>query len=99
MAKSRIPKKLSSFDVYLRNVVTLLTAIVSGIITKGEHLGMKPAEVTSLTDFLTRWFTGDPANPGLWELHSNPETKGKKTRLNVIKFIKEFILFFQPLFF
>ena len=90
----RVPKTLSEFDQYLRRVVGFL---LQGNPSNGIRLLLTAAEIAQAQGFLTLWYTGNPANPGAYELHSNPNTKTKNTRKAVIKIISDFSIFFSPL--
>jgi len=94
----RITSKLSDFDVYIKRVIVFLEAIVPpAVITNGARLGLTPLEITAAHAFLTQWFTGIPATPGAYEFHTNPDTKTKATRQQVVNIIKNFSIFFRPL--
>lgn len=96
MAKrSRIPKTLSHFDTYIRTVVPFLSA--GGSPSNGIRLGLDAVEITQAQGYLNQWYTGIPATPGFYELHTNPNTKTKTTRKQVLKVIADFSTFFQPL--
>jgi len=90
----RVPRKLSIFDQYIRTVIAFLAA---GTPTNGSRLLLTVAEIAQAQGFLTLWYTGNSTSPGAWELHSNPNTKTKNTRKMVVKIIKDFCNFFNPL--
>ncbi|MEP7168177.1 MAG: hypothetical protein ABI855_02280 [Bacteroidota bacterium] len=94
--RNRVPQSLKEFDIYIRRVGPFVIA-VSGITTNGERLGLTSVQNTKTEDFRKQWYTGIPATPGAYELHSNPDTKTKTTRKNVLLIIKNFTLFFSPL--
>ncbi len=91
----RIPRTLPKFDKYLRAVVAYL--IAGGTTNNGTRLGLTAAEITQAQGFLTQWFTGTPASPGIYELHSSPVSRTKETRAAVLQLMKSFFAFFQPL--
>jgi hypothetical protein len=92
---TRIPHALGKFDQYIRTVVPFLQA--GGPPDNGTRLGMSAAEIAQAQAFLLQWHTGNPAAPGAYELHSNKGTKNKTTRAMVIKIIKDFATFFNPI--
>lgn len=94
--RTRIPKTLSSFDIYIRRVAAFLLTVVGGT-SNGERLGLTAAQNTETDAFRKQWYTGNPAAPGAYELHSNPDTKTKTTRNKVLQIIKKFSIFFSPL--
>src|ERR1051326_1011258 len=98
MAQGRIPHLLSLFDKYIRNSVTFLLSINPATGNAWwQDLGLTGAEINQLQQFLGRWYTGNPANPGAYELHINPNTKTKKTREDISKIISDFTAFMRPL--
>src|ERR1035437_8535257 len=99
MGNSRIPEDLDLLTIFIESADNRLKADEPPPATtkRGETLGMTLLEVGELTTRRNQWHTGDPANPGLWDLHSNEATKTKLTRTNVVNFVKEFRTFFMPL--
>jgi len=95
---ARVPRTLKKFDNYLRTVVTFLlsTNTATGN-TWWVDLLLGNAEINQAQQYLGKWYTGNPASPGLWEIHINPKTKGKDSRKNVVILIRDFALFFSPL--
>jgi len=91
---TRVPRKLGAFDQYIRRVIAFL---IAGSPTNGSRLLLTAAEIAQAQGFLTLWYTGVAASPGMWELHSNPNTKNKATRKGVVKIIKDFAAFFSPI--
>ena len=91
---TRVPRKQSAFDQYIRAVVAFLLA---GTPTNGSRLLLIAAEIAQAQGFLTLWYTGNASSPGAWELHSNPNTKTKNTHKMVVKIMKDFTVFFNPL--
>ncbi len=96
MSNARVPKKLSEFDTYIKSSVGYLQITV-GTTTNGARLGLSTTEMTSAAGYVTSWYTGDPANPGAYEKHTNPLTKSKATRLAVENIMLNFTVFFNPL--
>jgi hypothetical protein len=95
---SRIPTRLSDFDIYIMNVNQKLGAIAPGdTLTKGEILGLFPDEVTRLNTLAKQWRSGDHNHAGIYEIHLDPFTKTKISRARVLNFIKDFRNFFMPL--
>ncbi len=94
MASGRVPNTLPEFDVYIKTSINFLTA---GSPNNGTRLGLSAAEITKAQSFLTLWYTGNPASPGAYELHGNPNTKTKGTREQVVKIMKDFTVFISPL--
>lgn len=97
MSDTRIPQELPDFDSYIGNADDHLGEIVTGTTTRGEDLGMDPADVTELHDYRIQWRSGDPASPGLYEIHLNPKTKSQPSRADIVKFMKDFSKFFRPI--
>ncbi|MCX6706132.1 MAG: hypothetical protein NTV24_03470 [Candidatus Woesebacteria bacterium] len=96
--KRRISADLPGFDEQIRRIPNWLNTIPPGQTkSNGERLGMTTAELVAILIFLGRWFTGDPANRGAYELHTNPATKTKDTAADVQKIKKEYKVFFQPI--
>jgi hypothetical protein len=97
MSKGRIPKKLLAFITYIITVNEYLHSTLPGDSDKrGIVLGMTTDELTTLDNFVKSLISGDPANPGIWDLHKNPDTKTRKTRKDIVQLMKEFRSFFQP---
>jgi hypothetical protein len=98
MSTSRIPRKLAAFIVYITTVNNYLQNPLPGESEpRGKTLGMTAAELTKLADFVKLFMSGDPAHPGLWDLHSNKDTKTFSTRQNMEDAVKEFGSFFRPI--
>jgi hypothetical protein len=98
MKSGRIPAAQAAFIVYLVNVnIYLQTKATGDPDPRGTMLGMTTDELTLLDNFVKKFMSGDPANPGFWDLHSNADTKNKVTRANMLNGMKEFRTFFQPL--
>jgi hypothetical protein len=95
MSDTRILEALSDFDTYIKTVIAFLQGS-SGTSTNGERLGLTTTEIAAAADFLTKWFTGDADNPGAYELHTNPATKGKTSRLAVLRIMAGFRKLFNP---
>jgi hypothetical protein len=94
----RIPKKLAAFITYVIIVNDYLHTIApGGTDPRGILLGMTTAELLALKNSFEKLMSGDPANPGIWDLHSNPNTKNKITRTNMVNAMKEFGVFFRPI--
>ena len=98
MATGRIPKSPKKYDDYIGNVAIHLNAVEQGgTIKRGITLGMLVDEIDTLNDFRTAWSTGTMSNPGCYDLHRNPDTKGKGSRAKVVKHINDFSAFFRPI--
>jgi hypothetical protein len=97
----RIPKTQHEFDEYIRRVAIYLNTVRgTDPDVRGEMLGLTAQNVSDLvTKWYDKWFTGNPAGPGLWEIHENTygPTNNKKNNKDVAKFMKDFRAFFQPL--
>ncbi|MBK5284528.1 MAG: hypothetical protein JJE25_03935 [Bacteroidia bacterium] len=91
----RIPQTLSGFDLYIRRAVPYVDP--GAPMKNGVRLGMTSGEITTAKDYLDSWYTGNPATPGIYEKHSNPDTKTKTTRNGVVTVMKNFSEFFGPL--
>jgi hypothetical protein len=95
---SRIPQKLADFILYINIVNKYLHEIPSGgTVARGITLGMTQDELDALAAFVLLLISGDPMHPGIWDLHSNKDTKTKKTRVDMVKVMKDFGIFFRPL--
>jgi hypothetical protein len=99
MSNSRIPEEFNPFTIYLDSVRKHLckSEPPPSLLKRGQTLGMTSDEVDDLVDKDKEWFTGDPLNPGLWDLHKEESTKNKVTRRNCLNFMKEFRAWFGPL--
>ncbi len=97
MSTTRIPSEKEKFDIYFTGVIAFLQQIVTGVITMGENLGMTTDEMTKFAALAKDWRSGDPANPGVYEKHLNPEKQGKYTAAVVKKFIDDFSAWFNPI--
>jgi hypothetical protein len=93
----RIPQDLSGFDEYIRRAVPYINAAGGGGTINGTRLGLIAGELTDATAFLDQWYTGNPASPGIYERHSNPDTKTQTTRNMVVTLMDDFTEFFSPL--
>ena len=99
---TRVPRELPLFDKYLKGAFNLLSAMVSLRIPPvyvWQLLGLTSDEFDKMNKFFTEWWTGDSANPGIYELHTNQYgvTKTEGTELKVLDFINRFSAFFSPL--
>jgi hypothetical protein len=93
-----IPDTLAGFDSYIRGSVIYLLVLEGGAGTERyKRLGMTDPEMDTATDWRDQWWTGDPANPGAYELHSNDNTKNKTTRGEVEDIMEGFSPFFSNL--
>lgn len=98
MSNSRIPEQLADFDKYITTAIPHLSTLESGgIIKRGETLGLTSAEMHALEDESIKWASGDPDNPGVYDLHKNPTTKNTVTRKNVLNFKADFGRRFRPM--
>jgi hypothetical protein len=98
MSNSRIPLSLVKFIIYLNSVNAYLNTVAPGDSQKrGLVLGMSQEDLDKLEDFVKLFMSGDPAHPGLWDLHSNADTKNRKTRQDMLSGISEFVKFFRPI--
>lgn len=64
---------------------------------RGKTLGLTDAELASIKAETDLWTTGDPANPGVYERHSDPSTKNSVTSKDVRDFIKNYRKIMRPL--
>jgi hypothetical protein len=95
---TRIPRIQSGFDDYIANVFNHINATEPGGTAKrGETLGMTAVEIAEAGDFFSKWHSVDPAAPGVYDLHRNPDTRTRTTRKNVVKLMKDFNVFFRPI--
>jgi hypothetical protein len=91
----RIPQSLSGFDEYIRRAVPYINA--GAPIKNGTRLGLSATELTTAQTYHDQWYTGNPASPGIYEKHSNPDTKTQTTRNQVTTLMENFTAFFSPL--
>jgi hypothetical protein len=98
MSNRRIPPEVLKFIVYIVAVNTYLQTIAPGDTDpRGIVLGMTTAELTKLNSFVKKLVSGDPLNPGIWDLYQNPDTRTKKTTADYRQLRKDFNVFFRPL--
>jgi hypothetical protein len=98
MKRGRIPTKLAAFVTYVIVVNDYLHVIVpGGTDPRGITLGLTTAELSALDVFAKKLMSGDAAHPGIWDLHSNKDTKTQGTAARMKKIKKEFEDFFRPL--
>ncbi len=99
MSNSRIPTALDKFSNYVRTAINYLLAIpTGGTVANGERLGLTTGTGSEMAELQTKrdqW--SNSSNNGLWDKHSDPNTKNRVTRNNVVAFVKDFGIFFQPL--
>ena len=97
MDKNRIPYALNRFDGYIVSADSYLNSLsTDGITTKGEKLDMTLDELTKLHDFRIKWSCDDLLHPGIFDLHTNPNTKTATTRATIDNLMSDFRLFFRP---
>jgi hypothetical protein len=94
-SKSRIPNTLPKFNQYILTVTNYL--IQGGTPNNGQRLGLSAAQISQVQSFLAQWYTGNPASPGAYELHSDKNTKTHTTRMVVVSIMKNFSAYFRPL--
>jgi len=98
MRNSRIPVRHPLFVQYLGQNNDYLHIIQPGdTLKRGEVLGLTANELTTLMDFYQSLVSGDPANPGIWDKHSNPDTRTMKTRQDLLEVERNFKVFYRPL--
>ena len=91
MVGMRVPSPMGRFNNYIRSVLNFLNASDPVThVTNAARLGLLADELTQLNALLAQWIA-------LYALHTNPETKTKKTRVMVITFIKNFKSVFSPM--
>jgi hypothetical protein len=92
---SRIPRILSKFNQYINTVAAFLGA---GTPTaNGVRLGLSAAQITQAQTYQSQWHSTNPATPGVYDLHTNPNTRTKATTKSVQLLVKDFKIFFNPL--
>ncbi len=95
---NRMPSSQPEFNIQFAALVIWLKAIKSGeTLSNGIRLGMTQAEIDTLSDYFDLWHSTDPAHPGIFDLHSNPETKTTVTTTNVTNLMAEVTDFMQPI--
>ncbi len=93
----RIPMKLETFITFIVLVDEYLHTIFPGSTDpRGIELGMTTAELAILKDWVIKFVSGDPAHPGIWDLHKNKQKKTQTTRQNMVDSQKQFAAFFRP---
>jgi hypothetical protein len=98
MKRERVPKRNADFVDYVMTGDTYLHKTESGSTDpRGKILGMTTQELTVYADFAAKLVSGDHLNPGIWDLHSNKETRTQVTSAMLRKTKKEFNKFFRPL--
>jgi hypothetical protein len=98
MKRGRIPRKLAAFITYVIVVNDYLHLTKPGDTDeRGIVLGMTTNELAWLKTFVKLLMSGDPANPGIWDLHSNKDTKTHATAAKMVDAQKEFGIIFRPL--
>jgi hypothetical protein len=98
MSNSRISFVLQEFDADIKKFHDHLNSLEpDGITMRGITLGMTSHEMTTLNNYRKEWSTTDPANPGVYDLLLNPNTKTSTISTKVRMFMKNFKSFFQPL--
>ncbi|MEI6853865.1 MAG: hypothetical protein WCL06_13545 [Bacteroidota bacterium] len=98
MRRSRIPQKQLLFITYLVLVNDYLQTIQPGATeARGIVLGMSIAELAALKAFVKSFISGDPDEPGIWDIHKNKDTKTQKSTAMMKSTKKEFGVFFRPL--
>jgi hypothetical protein len=91
---SRIPVPLPEFDKYFHNAVNYIGS--GGPPVNGLRLGLTAADIAQAQAYFAQWYTGNPAAPGVYELHANRNTKSHTTRMQVVTIQKDFSAFFRP---
>jgi hypothetical protein len=98
MERRRIPKTIPGFNIHIGVVSTFLQKTEAGAtVTNGERLGMLPAELVIMNNFSLAWSNPGATPKGAYDLHSNPLTKTEVTRLDVLKIMKDFSVFFRQI--
>jgi len=98
MKKTRVPTKIKEFIVYIVLVNDYLHNIPEGETDpRGKTLGMTTAELDLLDKYVKQLISGDPDHPGIWDLHSNPDTRTKKTTNDFKLLRKSFSAWFRPI--
>ncbi len=92
---SRIPRNHPKFDLYIKTAVAFLQG--GGTPNNGIRLGLTAADITQAQSMLAIWYTGNAASPGIYEQHTNPNTRTKVTTRLVKEFIINFSAFFRSL--
>jgi hypothetical protein len=98
MKTYRIPVALYKFVQYVQRNNDYLNTVQEGDTEKrGKVLGLTAEELATLAEMFRSLVSGDPATPGIWDLHSNKDTKNALTRQQMLSIISEFKKFYRPL--
>lgn len=96
--QGRIPRKITAFIMYIVLVDDYLHSTLPGDTDpRGIVLGLTADELATLKAFVKSFISGDPAHPGLWDLHKNKQTKTSTTRQDMEDTMESFGSFFRPL--
>ncbi len=93
--RNLVPGELPNFDIYIRSAVGYLLEEETPGNPRWKRLGVKTAEMNKATAYRDEWYTGNPAAPGAYELHTKPGTKTKVTRSAIEGIMKKFTPFFS----
>lgn len=93
----RIPDPFLKFHTYLKGNMKYMQAVdpVTGT-TNGARLGISPADINLMPAMELEWDNPDPNNPGIFQLHGDPNTKNKVTRTKYEVFVKKFNDWYHP---
>ena len=98
MSRSRIPDSILPFnDWILLFYQFIFSFLPDGITHKGISLGLLMDEMNKVKDMTLLWASGDPANPGIYDLHRDKRTKTPVTRVKVVNFMKDYKAYVNPL--
>src|SRR5438874_2266531 len=97
-------RTLAGFDLHIKSTTDYLNHHDSvtgfnwfrlGLVTNDG--GASSSEMNRIQQFHDQWYTGNPAAPGIYELHTNKNTKNPSTRVQVVKLMDDFNAYYNPL--
>ncbi len=96
MTNGRISDDKEEAGTFVKNADLHLNA-EDGTTTRGEILGMTPDELTKLTGFKTKAFSGNPLLPGVLDAQFNPLKQNKETTVKANEWLREFGDWMRPI--
>ncbi len=98
MKTTQVPTEFLPFHAYVVPVNNHLQKLEpDGTTKRGITLGLTSEELVAINDQTKKWTTGDPANPGIYELNNNAVTQNSITIKNANDFIENYRLMMRPL--
>ncbi len=98
VTRKRIPLGNYAMIAYALVIRDYLNKKLDGSnIKRGIELGMTQDELDFIDDFIKSLISGDLDHPGIWDLHSNKDTKTQKTTADLNDAKNAFCAFFRPI--